>query len=61
MSDDQQAEIERLRAENERLKKAGHGKLALKVSEKGALSSLRDGAIPRDPVQGAMAEASRDG
>ena len=61
MSDDQQAEIERLRAENERLKKARHAKLAMKVSEKGALSSLRDGPISRDPVQGAMAEASRDG
>ena len=46
MSDDQQAEIERLRAENERLKKAGHSKLAMKVSEKGALSVYGMGRFP---------------
>jgi hypothetical protein len=38
VSDDLQAEVERLRAENERLKKSGRSKLAMKVSEKGALS-----------------------
>ena len=46
MSDDQQAEIERLRAENERLKKTGQSKLAMKVSEKGALSVYGMGRFP---------------
>jgi hypothetical protein len=46
MSDDQQAEIERLRAENERLRKAGHTKHAMKVSEKGALSVYGMGRFP---------------
>ena len=61
MSDDQQAEIERLRTENERLKKATHAKLATKVSEKGALSVYGMGRFPVTPTQGAMAEASRHG
>jgi len=46
MSDDQQTEIERLRAENERLKKSGQAKLAMKVSEKGALSVYGMGRFP---------------
>jgi len=46
MSEDMQAELERLRAENERLKKSGRGKLALKVSEKGALSVYGMGRFP---------------
>ncbi len=46
MSDDMQAELERLRAENESLKKAGRGKLALKVSEKGAVSVYGMGRFP---------------
>lgn len=47
MSDDLQAELERLRAENERLKRsAGRGKLAMKVSEKGALSVYGMGRFP---------------
>ena len=46
MSDDQQAEIERLRAENERLKNTKHAKLAMKVSEKGALSVYGMGRFP---------------
>ena len=46
MSDDQQAEIDRLRAENERLRKAGQTKLAMKVSEKGALSVYGMGRFP---------------
>lgn len=46
MSDDQQAEIERLRAENERLKKNQHTRLAMKVSEKGALSVYGMGRFP---------------
>ncbi|HEY1891169.1 MAG TPA: hypothetical protein VGG63_12220 [Steroidobacteraceae bacterium] len=41
-----QSELERLRAENERLKKAGRGKLAMKVSEKGALSVYGMGRFP---------------
>jgi hypothetical protein len=46
VSDDMQAELERLRAENERLKKAGRSKLAMKVSEKGALSVYGMGRFP---------------
>jgi hypothetical protein len=46
MSDDQQAEIERLRAENERLKRTRQAKLAMKVSEKGALSVYGMGRFP---------------
>lgn len=42
-----QAEIERLRAENENLKKpAGRGQMSLKVSEKGALSVYGLGRFP---------------
>jgi hypothetical protein len=46
--DDLQAELQRLRAENEQLKKAGpgRGKLAMKVSEKGALSVYGMGRFP---------------
>ena len=46
MSDDQQAEIERLRAENERLRRTRHTQLAMKVSEKGALSVYGMGRFP---------------
>ena len=47
MSDDQQAEIERLRAENERLKSTSRqAKPAMKVSEKGALSVYGMGRFP---------------
>lgn len=46
MSDNLQAELERLRAENESLKKSGRGKLAMKVSEKGALSVYGMGRFP---------------
>lgn len=46
MSDDLQAELERLRAENERLKKGSHSKLAMKVSEKGAVSVYGMGRFP---------------
>ena len=46
MSDEQQAEIERLRAENERLKKTKHATLAMKVSEKGAVSVYGMGRFP---------------
>ena len=46
MSDNLQAELEQLRAENERLKKAGGSKLAIKVSEKGALSVYGMGRFP---------------
>jgi hypothetical protein len=41
-----QAELQRLRAENERLKKSGRGNLAMKVSEKGALSVYGMGRFP---------------
>ena len=42
-----QAEIERLRAENENLKKpAARGQMSLKVSEKGALSVYGLGSFP---------------
>ena len=46
MSDDIQAELERLRAENEALKKGGRGKLSMKVSEKGGLSVYGMGRFP---------------
>jgi hypothetical protein len=46
VSDDLQAEVERLRAENEVLKKSGRGKLSMKVSEKGALSVYGMGRFP---------------
>jgi hypothetical protein len=46
VSDDVQAELERLRAENEALKKTGRGKLSMKVSEKGALSVYGMGRFP---------------
>ncbi len=40
------AEIERLKAENENLKKPARGQLSLKVSEKGALSVYGMGRFP---------------
>ncbi len=46
MSDDLQAELERLRAENERLKSPGRSRLTMKVSEKGALSVYGMGRFP---------------
>jgi hypothetical protein len=44
--EDLKAEIERLRAENEALKKPARGQLSLKVSEKGALSVYGLGRFP---------------
>src|SRR5690242_12778969 len=44
--EDMQAELQRLRAENELLKKSGRSKLAMKVSEKGALSVYGMGRFP---------------
>jgi hypothetical protein len=41
-----QAEIERLRTENEALKKPARGQMSLKVSEKGALSVYGLGRFP---------------
>lgn len=46
MSEELQAEIERLRAENEALKRPEKGKLSMKVSEKGALSVYGMGRFP---------------
>ena len=46
MTEDVQAELARLRAENERLKQGGRGKLSMKVSEKGALSVYGMGRFP---------------
>lgn len=46
VSEELKAELERLRAENERLKKSGQSKLAMKVSEKGALSVYGMGRFP---------------
>ena len=47
MSDDLKAEIERLKAENEALKKKPErGTLSMKVSEKGALSLYGMGRFP---------------
>jgi hypothetical protein len=44
--EEMQAEIERLRAENETLKKPARGQMFLKVSEKGALSVYGLGRFP---------------
>jgi hypothetical protein len=46
VSDELQAELQRLRAENEALKKSGRSKLSMKVSEKGALSVYGMGRFP---------------
>lgn len=46
MSEDLQAELERLRAENNALKKTSSRGLSLKVSEKGALSVYGLGRFP---------------
>ena len=48
MSDEMKAEIERLKAENEALKKKAPGKVgvSLKVSEKGAISVYGMGRFP---------------
>ena len=46
MSDEMQAELERLRAENQALKKTSAKGLSLKVSEKGALSVYGLGRFP---------------
>ena len=43
---DMKAEIARLRAENEALKKPARGTLSMKVSEKGALSVYGMGRFP---------------
>jgi hypothetical protein len=44
--EDLKAEIERLRAENEKLKKPARGQMSLKVSEKGGLSVYGLGRFP---------------
>ena len=44
--EDFKKEIERLRAENEALKKPARGQMSLKVSEKGALSVYGLGRFP---------------
>jgi hypothetical protein len=44
--EDLQREIERLRAENEALKKPTRGQMSLRVSEKGALSVYGLGRFP---------------
>jgi hypothetical protein len=44
--DDMKAELERLRAENERLKQRGSRSTSLKVSEKGAVSVYGLGRFP---------------
>jgi hypothetical protein len=44
--EDLKAEIERLRAENEKLKKPSRGQTSLKVSEKGGLSVYGLGRFP---------------
>ncbi len=44
--EEMQAEIERLRAENEKLKKPARGSTSMKVSEKGGLSVYGLGRFP---------------
>jgi hypothetical protein len=45
-AEEMQAEIERLKAENQTLKKPAFGTMSLKVSEKGALSVYGMGRFP---------------
>jgi hypothetical protein len=45
-SEELQREIQRLRAENEALKKPSRGQMSMKVSEKGALSVYGLGRFP---------------
>jgi hypothetical protein len=45
-AEEMQAEIERLKAENENLKKPTRGAISLKVSEKGGLSVYGMGRFP---------------
>jgi hypothetical protein len=58
--EDLKAEIERLRAENEALKKPARGQMSLKVSEKGGLSVYGSGAS-RSPFTENNAKSSGDG
>ena len=44
--EDLKAELERLRAENEALKKPGRGQLSIRVSEKGGVSVYGLGRFP---------------
>ena len=44
--EDLKAELERLRAENEALKKPGRGQISMRVSEKGAVSVYGMGRFP---------------
>jgi len=44
--EDLKAELDRLRAENEALKKPGRGQLSVRVSEKGAVSVYGLGRFP---------------
>ncbi|PIR18487.1 MAG: hypothetical protein COV48_07285 [Elusimicrobia bacterium CG11_big_fil_rev_8_21_14_0_20_64_6] len=46
MSEDLQAELDKLRAENEALRKAGSRGISLKVSQKGAVSLYGMGRFP---------------
>jgi hypothetical protein len=46
LEEELKAEIERLRTENETLKKPARGQMSLKVSEKGALSVYGMGRFP---------------
>jgi hypothetical protein len=62
--DDVRAELERLKAENERLKGQQARGVTLKVSEKGGVSVYGMGRFPitlYKPVQGAVDQAARHG
>jgi len=59
--EDLKAEIERLRAENEALKKPTGGQMSLKVSKKGGLSVYGLGRFPITSLQGAVDKAAGDG
>ena len=60
--EEMKAEIERLSAENEALKKPARGQLSLRVSEKGRAFGLRAGTLSGDPVPRAVGEtAGHDG
>ncbi len=61
MTDEEKAELERLRAENEVLKARSSRAISLKVSEKGGLSVYGMGRFPNHALQGAVDQAPRYG
>jgi len=57
--DDLKAELERLRRENEGLKRGRERGLSLKGERERGSVGLRTGTLPRDPIQRAMGSVAR--